>query len=129
MKRPRIALLAAVFILSSLFSGRAHAEISSLCSAADSDSYITKAGGQFARGIVNMGLCWVELIHQPSLELKPETGGNLFRGLARGVGHTVLRAGKGISDIFFCLSPPNTDGTYNVIAKDCAFGVLGLEER
>lgn len=129
MKRSRVVLLAAALVLSSAFSGRACAEISSLCSAADSDSYITKASGQFTRGIVNMGFCWIELIHQPGLELKPEMGGNLFRGLGRGVGHTLLRAAKGVGDIFTAFLPPHEDGTYEVIVHDCAFGIMGLEER
>ena len=129
MQRSQVVLLAAALVLSFPFSGRAHAEISSLCSAADSDNYITKASGQFARGIVNMGLCWVELIHQPGLELEPEMGGNLFRGLGRGVGHTLLRAAKGVGDLFTAFLPPHDDGTYEVIVNDCAFGILGLEER
>ncbi len=104
------------------------AETISLCDAASSDDYLTKMSGQFLRGATNIGFCWLEMIHQPALEARG--GGNLFAGLAKGVGHSFLRVVKGIGDIATCASPHrDEDGTFPSVTRDCAFGSVGLEDR
>lgn len=105
------------------------AETVSICDAADSDDYLTKASGQFLRGATNLGFCWVELFHQPALEAKSGNG-NLFYGVAKGVGHTAVRALKGVGDIATFVAPHRyEDGTFAAVADDCAFGSAGLEAR
>ncbi len=104
------------------------AETISLCDAASSDDYLTKTSGRFLRGTANIGFCWLEMIHQPALEAK--SGGNLFAGLAKGVGHSFLRVVKGIGDIATCASPlRDEDGTFPSVTRDCALGSVGLEDR
>ena len=104
------------------------AETISICDAASSDDYLTKTSGQFLRGATNIGFCWLEMIHQPELEIR--SGGNLLVGVAKGVGHSLLRVVKGIGDIATCASPHrDQDGTFPSVTQDCAFGSVGLEDR
>lgn len=105
------------------------AETISLCDAASSDDYLTKTSGRFLRGAANIGFCWLEMIHQPALEAKKDDA-NLFVGLAKGVGHSLLRVVKGIGDVITCASPfRDEDGTFPSVVRDCAFGSVGLEDR
>ncbi len=105
------------------------AETISLCDAASSDDYLTKASGQFLRGASNIGFCWLEMIHQPAIEARKE-GGNLFVGIAKGVGHTALRVAKGLGDIATFVAPhQDEDGSFPHVARDCAFGSVDLEDR
>ncbi len=104
------------------------AETISICDAASSDDYLTKTSGQFLRGATSLCFFWLEMIHQPELELR--SGGNLFTGVAKGVGHSFLRVVKGIGDIATCASPHrDEDGAFPSVTQDCAFGSVGLEDR
>src|SRR3989338_8006939 len=120
-----------LLIVSALLTGPARpcsAEILSLCDAASSDDSLTKTSGQFLRGAANIGFCWLEMIHQPAREAR--SGGNLFTGLAKGVGHSFLRVAKGAGDIVLCASPRrNKEGTFPSVSQDCALGSVGLENR
>lgn len=104
------------------------AETISICEAASSDDYLTKASGQFLRGATNIGFCWLEMIHQPALEARRR--GNLFVGIFKGAGHTALRLIKGVGDIATFLAPHRDEyGAFSHVANDCAFGAVGLEDR
>ena len=104
------------------------AETISICDAASSDDYLTKASGQFLRGVTNIGFCWLEMIHQPEMEIRSR--GNPLIGVARGAGHTFLRVVKGLGDIATCISPHrNQDGAFPSVTQDCALGAVGLEDR
>ena len=124
-------ILVSVGLLSAFLTGRptpCRAETLSVCDAASSDDYLTKASGQFLRGATNIGFCWLEMIHQPALEA--HRGGNLFAGIFRGMGHTALRVVKGMGDLSTFLAPHrDEEGAFPHVAQDCAFGAAGLEDR
>ena len=124
----RFTLFLAVLVLLTSPPRFCRAETISLCDAASSDDYLTKASGQFLRGASNIGFCWLEIIHQPIREV--QGGGNLFLGLARGVGHSFLRVAQGVGDIATCASPHrDEEGNFPAVTQDCVFGSAGLEDR
>ena len=126
MRRTAVFLIA--FCLLVWAAPRCAAETISLCDAASSDDYLTKTSGQFLRGASNIGFCWLEMIHQPALEAR--SGGNLFAGLAKGVGHSLLRVVKGIGDIATCASPHRDENNaFPAVTQDCVFGSVGLEDH
>lgn len=100
-----------------------------ICDAADSEDYLTKTSGQFLRGVVNLAFCWVELFNQPAVAYRE--GRNVPVGFAKGIGHTVLRGGRGLAEALVCWDPRDPkSGTYHKpFANDCALGILGLEGR
>lgn len=100
-----------------------------ICDAAESDDYITKTSGQFFRGIVNLSCCWVELFNQPVVAYRE--GRNVPVGFVKGIGHTLLRGGKGLGETLLCWDPrdPKSGNFPKPLSNDCAFGVLGLEDR
>ncbi len=100
-----------------------------ICDAAESENYLTRTSGQFLRGVVNLGFCWVELFNQPAVAYRE--GRNVPIGAVKGIGHTLLRGGKGLGEALLCWDPRNPQsGTYHKpFSDDCAFGILGLEER
>ena len=79
-------------------------------------SYSSKAGYTLARGAANTLLGWTELIRQPATEVK--AGGNVFTGLAKGVGHTVTRTFSGVGEVLTFWTPKTKTG-YIHFAKDC----------
>jgi len=100
----------------------------SMCEAAESDHYLTKAGGMFMRGAANAGLCWLELFHQP-MEAAEE-GNSILRGVLKGPLCALIRAGQGAGDMLLALAPPNQEGEYpRAVSGDCTLSILGLEER
>jgi len=111
-----------------LLASACRAETITVCEAASSDDYLTKTSGQFLRGTANLSLCWLEMIHQPVIEVRG--GNNLFVGLFKGVGHTLLRAAEGVGELVtFPVPQQDKDGSFPHIANDCAFGIAGLENH
>lgn len=126
--RRRFLLTALSALVLGAFPSRGLAETVSICEAAESDDYLTKASGQFLRGASNIGFCWTELIQQPAIEAR--TGGNILYGVLRGVGYTAVRAVKGVGEIATFPAPHrDPDGVFAHVADDCAFGAAGLEPR
>lgn len=126
----RSTLLLAFFSATLLLQAQAsRADTATICEAAEADDYLSKTSGQFLRGATNLGFCWLEMIHQPALEARSERR-NLFLGLLNGIGRTGLRAVKGLGDLATCVAPHrDKDGNFPRVARDCAFGAVGLEER
>ncbi|MBI3333527.1 MAG: hypothetical protein HYZ93_05500 [Candidatus Omnitrophica bacterium] len=124
MKRMLFASLLAGIIA---WSTAGFAAECSVCSAAGSESYTTKAVGQLARGAANTGMCWVEMVNQPVKEVKG--GGNVLIGVGKGVGHTCLRLAQGVGEIITCPMPKAKDGKYTQIADGCPLGVMGVTDR
>ena len=100
-----------------------------ICDAAESEEYITKTSGQFLRGIVNLSCCWVELFNQPVVAYRE--GRNVPIGFVKGIGYTLLRGGKGLGETLLCWDPRDQkSGNFpKPLSNDCAFGILGLEDR
>ena len=100
-----------------------------ICDAAESEDYITRTSGQFLRGIVNLSCCWVELFNQPVVAYRE--GRNVPIGFVKGIGYMLLRGGKGLGETFLCWDPrdPKSGNFPKPLSNDCAFGILGLEDR
>ncbi|MBI4372811.1 MAG: hypothetical protein HY585_03695 [Candidatus Omnitrophica bacterium] len=71
----------------------------SICNATASDSYAKAAGAKLIRGVSNIGLSWVELFRQPTINE------NKWEGVGRGLVHTVGRIGVGALDVVTFLFP------------------------
>lgn len=89
-----------------------------VCEKANDDqaSYGQKAGSTLVRGASNTLLGWTELIRQPANEVKG--GGNVFTGLAKGVGEGVKRTLGGAAEVLTFWTPKTKNG-YLRFAHDC----------
>jgi len=87
-----------------------------ICTRTPSDDYGTKFAATLARGVGNLGFCWLELIRQPYRGFQ-EGGAGMLTGLAKGVGHTLMRAVRGFGDITLSPLPKAKDGSQ--LAKSC----------
>ncbi len=125
MKRS-LQLLVFVGVMALATAGDAVPECT-VCNEAASDYYPEKDFFQFTRGIVNLGLCWVELVNQPAKEIK--NGGNILIGMAKGLGHVGVRLVEGGGEVLTCITPPAKDGTCTQIAHDCMLGVTGFTDH
>ena len=79
-------------------------------------AYPEKAGSTLVRGAANTIFGWTELIQQPVAAAKSD--GNVFTGLAQGVGHTVKRTLNGLGDVLTFWTP-KLHGQYVHFATDC----------
>ncbi len=82
----------------------------------DTSNYPTKASYTLARGASNTLLGWTELIHAPATEAK--RGGNVFAGIAKGVGRGVTRTLAGVGEMLTFWTPKVHD-RYLHTAHDC----------
>ena len=82
----------------------------------DSASYPSKAGYTLVRGAANTLLGWTELIRQPVSEVKG--GGNVFTGLAKGVGEGVKRTLGGAAEVVTFWTPKMKD-SYLHFSDNC----------
>jgi putative exosortase-associated protein (TIGR04073 family) len=60
--------------------------------------YPEKAGNMFARGALNAGFGWTEIIMNTTIEAKRE--GNIMSGLLRGMGQGITRTANGFGELF-----------------------------
>ena len=125
MKRS-LQLLVLVGVMALATAGFALPECA-VCNGAASDYYPEKAFYQFTRGVVNIGLCWMEMVHQPVKEMK--NGGNILVGVAKGFGHTGIRLVQGSGEVLTCIGARAKDGNYTLIAHDCMLGVTGFTDH
>ena len=79
-------------------------------------SYPAKAGYTLARGAANTLLGWTELIRQPVNQAK--SGGNVFMGVAQGVGQGIKRTLVGAAEVVTFWTP-KMQGSYMHFADDC----------
>jgi putative exosortase-associated protein (TIGR04073 family) len=79
-------------------------------------SYEDHASRTLARGALNAGLGWTELIRQPAKEARQ--GGNPVVGIAKGVGQGIARTFSGIGELLTFWAP-KTDTGYIHFSKDC----------
>lgn len=113
-----VLVLAIVFGLSAVALAAGDCPV---CTNTASDNHLVKTGSQLTRGAANTGLCWTELANQPAKEMK--AGGNVVIGVAKGLGHTCLRAAKGLGEIVTAPMPKAKDGSQ--IATDCPVCMWG----
>ena len=79
-------------------------------------SYATKAGCTLVRGATNTLFGWTELFRQPAKTA--QEGGNVFVGLAQGVGQTIKRTLEGAGEVLTFWTPKVQDH-YIQFASDC----------
>ena len=79
-------------------------------------SYPEKIGNTLARGALNTGLGWTELIRQPATEVR--RGGNVLVGLGKGVQHGLLRTASGLGELVTFWMPKVQD-RYVHFSSDC----------
>ena len=94
-----------------------------ICSKANNASatYAEKAGNTLARGALNLGLGWTELIRQPAK--KARAGGNVFLGILNGVGRSATRSARGLGEILTFWAP-KVQGEYVHFSKDCPLDTM-----
>jgi putative exosortase-associated protein (TIGR04073 family) len=79
-------------------------------------TYPSKAGHTLLRGTANTLLGWTELIRRPAQEVK--AGGNVFTGIAHGVGSSVTRTLSGAAEVLTFWTP-KIQHSYVHFAHDC----------
>ena len=79
-------------------------------------SYGEKAGNTLARGALNLGLGWTELIRQPGKNARK--GKNVLLGIANGVGFSARRTLRGLGELLTFWAP-KVHGEYIHFSKDC----------
>ena len=79
-------------------------------------SYPSKAGHTLIRGAANTLLGSTELIRQPAQEVK--SGGNVFTGIAHGVGSSVKRTLSGAAEVLTFWTP-KIQHSYLHFSNDC----------
>jgi len=115
-----ILLIAGAFI--SGMPGAAQAEEKPMCPVCakagdEAAPYGTKAGFTLVRGATNTLFGWTELLRQPAQEV--QEGGNVFAGMAKGVGESVKRTLAGAGEVLTFWTPKTKDGRYLHFANDC----------
>ena len=94
-----------------------------ICEAAEADTWAKSAPGKIGRGLVNAGFGWTNIFAQPKNAIS--SGGNVFSGIAKGFGYTLLRTIQGVAELGVFWLPP----TMEEPLKNCAFGDLGITGR
>lgn len=79
-------------------------------------TYADKAGTTLVRGASNTLFGWTELLRQPVQEAK--AGGNVFVGIGKGLGESVMRTFAGAGEILTFWTPKTKDG-YVQFSTDC----------
>ena len=89
-----------------------------ICAKANDEqaAYGEKAGNTLARGALNLGLGWTEMIRQPGKAARE--GKNVFVGIANGVSFSARRTLRGLGDLLTFWTP-KVQGEYIHFSKDC----------
>ena len=89
-----------------------------ICLKANNDdvSYQEKATYTLARGLLNFGLGWTELIRKPAKAA--EKGGNVLAGIAIGAAASVTRTIGGLGEILTFWTP-RVGKDYIHLSRDC----------
>ncbi len=89
-----------------------------ICLKANNDEigYQDKAGNTLARGLLNFGLGWTEMIRQPGKTARE--GGNVLTGIAIGAGASVARTFSGLGEILTFWTP-KIGKDYIHFSRDC----------
>ena len=124
LKAPFIVILALLMS----FSGAARAEENAggarepeMCpfclKANDPDSsYLDKSGNILMRGVLNTTLGWTEVLRLPAKQARKD--GNIWNGLADGLGSGVTRTLNGLAEIVTFWTP-KVNGSFVHFSDDC----------
>ena len=125
MKRSRrwVLGLAAGCAIQLLMAPAARAEERAICpvchrgaSQQEDAAYASKAGRTLVRGAANVLFGWTDLIRQPAVDVKQ--GGNVFSGLAHGLGQGLKRTAGGVAEVLTFWTP-KVRGNYLKFSEDC----------
>ena len=99
-----------------------------ICSklAADQEDYATKAGHTLMRGATNTLFGWTELILQPADTAKQ--GGNVFTGLAKGLGQGLTRTLNGAAEVVTFWTP-KMNRQYLRFSENCPICMGSKQEQ
>ena len=81
-----------------------------------SSNYSSNASHTLLRGATNTLFGWTELMRQPAEEVK--AGGNVFTGIAKGIGYGAGRTLAGAGEVLTFWVPKSQHG-YVHFSKDC----------
>ena len=111
-------LVVTLLMLAGAGSASANEKICPICQRAGNAgaTYPEKAGNTLVRGTANALLGWTEVIRQPAEEVK--RGGNVFVGIANGVGHSISRTVAGLGEVLTFWTP-KLNNEYVQFSKDC----------
>jgi len=79
-------------------------------------SYADKTGNTLVRGVLNTTLGWTEVLRLPAKEARK--GGNIWNGLAGGLGSGVTRTLNGLAEVVTFWTP-KMGGSYVHFSDDC----------
>ena len=115
--------LVAGFAIQMLMAPVARAQEGAICpvchrstSQQDDAAYASKAGHTLVRGAANVLFGWTDLIRQPAVDVKQ--GGNVFSGLAHGLGQGLKRTAGGVAEVLTFWTP-KVNGNYLKFSQDC----------
>ena len=94
-----------------------------VCEGAESQNFSKSAPGKIVRGITNIGLGWTNLFAQPIQA--GSSGGNVWNGIGKGLGYTLVRTVEGVVELGLFWLPPGQGEPL----KHCALGDLGATGR
>ena len=122
MHKQRLSTFGGIVIVLGLLAAprpaAAEAKVCPVCGRASQDDtpYATKAGTTLTRGAANTVFGWTELIRQPAAEAK--AGGNVFTGMAKGLGESFKRTLGGVGDVLTFWTP-KVNHHYLAFSGDC----------
>ena len=99
------------------------ARLCPICAKANDEqaAYADKAGNTLARGALNFGLGWTELMRQPGKAARE--GKNVFHGIANGIGFSARRTLRGLGELLTFWTP-KVEGEYIHFSKDCPLDTM-----
>lgn len=122
LTRHHVLMIFALFLCLVSFTDKVAAEeepqLCPICRTVNKDSigYGEKAASALIRGMLNASLGWTDFIRVPAKETKE--GGNVFMGIANGLGAGISRTFVGIAEIFTFWTP-QVEGEYLHLINDC----------
>lgn len=122
MKHVMMALLVVAFA-QPVAAAEPKARLCPICAKANNQqaAYADKAGNTLARGALNLGLGWTELMRQPGKAARE--GKNVFVGIANGVTFSARRTVRGLGELLTFWTP-KMKGEYIHFSKDCPLDTM-----
>jgi hypothetical protein len=122
MRRLVIVSLIVAFVTPAA-AAQPKARLCPICAKANDEqaTYADKAGNTLARGALNFGLGWTELMRQPGKAARE--GKNVFHGIANGIGFSTRRTLRGLGELLTFWTP-KMGGEYIHFSKDCPIDTM-----
>jgi hypothetical protein len=123
MKSLAIAFLLIACVQPAAAAEAAKQRLCPICAKANDPqaAYGEKAGNTLARGALNFGLGWTEMIRQPGKAARE--GKDVFHGIANGIGFSARRTVRGLGELLTFWTP-KVQGEYLHFSKDCPIDTM-----